>query len=668
MPGFFPTALPDELLYSICARYADRVQFPSRQGVNLELYGNPRGSTGIHLTAHLDYLVANLPFNDYYTVEQIIANHTLFNFYSPFLPLSRIKRLREEMRGANGNVIAPLCGIGASTILPPEHLRYCLVCAEDDKKIFGERYWHRMHQIPSVGVCSKHHISLQSSSIRIRNKSGYTVYVTAEREISSAQVINSHPSQTINNILLGIAQDVAWLLRQQKLEPGFELLHARYMDLLITRGLATYNGQCRGRELTKALTGFYEPEILSTLQCEVDDSQLRTWPVRIVNDLLREKSHHPLRHLLLMRMLGHSVESFFAGCNKGVSLSMRAALNPFGEGPWPCLNPVCKSFRRKTIKTCHLTHQKYAARHKDPNRSLVAAFSCACGFTYCRRELDLPNLGQNDYSFLRSFGHVWDKTLTLLWADSSVSLTRIATLLGTSVHTIKRQAARLDLVFPRSGTKSFVTNLTSEAKKHIRQKFSKHDRRQAINRKKWLNILKGHPTVTHSWLRQNRLYSVYLWLRKHDEGWLKEHRPQPFVRSAPTRTVDWQRRDAQLAGKIRDAVEQIKSSNKRPVRVTRCAIAKLIEEGLWLYNSSKLPLTAEILSELVETREALAVRRLHWAAALFRSEHVSPSRSALKERTVVERVVWSRPAMKHIFEEIWESLQDPQAAPCVEAA
>lgn len=481
-------------------------------------------------------------------------------------------------------------------------------------------------------------------------------------------VINLTLSQTIINILLRIAQDAEWLLRQQRLEPGFELLHIRYLELLINSGLATYNGQCRGRELMKALTDFYEPEILSALQCEIDDHQYSTWPVRIISDLLRGKSHHPLRHLLLMRMLGHSAESFFTACDEGISHRVRASLNPFGEGPWPCLNPVCRSFRHKTIKTCHLTHQKYAARHKNPDRSLVAAFSCACGFTYCRRELDLPSLGQNDYSFLRSFGHVWEKTLTLLWADRSVSLTRIAKLLGTNIHTIKRQAARLNLVFPRSGTKSFATNLTPKAKKHLSQKYSKHDKRRVINRKKWLDILKSHPAVTHSWLRQNRLYSVYQWLRKHDDGWLKEHSAQPFVRAVQPRTTDWQRRDAQLAGKIRDAVEQIKSSNKRPVRVTRSAIANLIEKGLWLYNSSKLPLTAKILSELVETREAFAVRRLHWAAALFRTERVSPSRSTLEERTGVERVVWHTPSMKRIFEDMWESLQHPQAAPCVEAA
>jgi hypothetical protein len=190
MIGHFPTPFPDELIYSVCARYADRVQFPSRQGVNVELFGNPCGSTGLFLTAHLGHLIAQLPPNDYYTVDQIIANHTLFNFYSPFLPLARVKRIKEAMCGTTGKAVASSSGIGASTVAPYQYLNFCSLCAEEDKVSYGESYWHRTHQVPSVGICSKHHVSLQSSNIKIRNNSGRTVYRTAEREICSSQTAN----------------------------------------------------------------------------------------------------------------------------------------------------------------------------------------------------------------------------------------------------------------------------------------------------------------------------------------------------------------------------------------------------------------------------------------------------------------------------------------------
>jgi hypothetical protein len=74
--GFFPTPYPDELLYSIFARYVDRVQFPSKRSINLELHGKPSGAADIQLASHLNYLVANLPPNTYYTADQIIDSHT----------------------------------------------------------------------------------------------------------------------------------------------------------------------------------------------------------------------------------------------------------------------------------------------------------------------------------------------------------------------------------------------------------------------------------------------------------------------------------------------------------------------------------------------------------------------------------------------------------------
>jgi hypothetical protein len=258
--------------------------------------------------------------------------------------------------------------------------------------------------------------------------------------------------------------------------------------------------------------------------------------------------------------------------------------------------------------------------------------------------------------------------LARLWVDRSVSLKQLAKSLGTNIHTVKRQAARLHLVFPRPGTKSFKTCLSSEAERHLKQKYSNHEKRLLMNRKKWLAIIKRHPDVTHRWLRQNKLYSIYLWVRKHDADWLKEHRPQPYVRTTPARSVDWQERDAHLIDKIKCVMASINGSTQRPVRITKGLIATFIPEGQWLHDLSKLPQTAEVLSEVAETREAFAIRRLHWAADFFRSEQISPPRSILMARAGVEGFVWRTPPMKRIFENVWESLQYPQTASRMEAA
>jgi hypothetical protein len=45
----------------------------------------------------------------------------------------------------------------------------------------------------------------------------------------------------------------------------------------------------------------------------------------------------PLKHILFMRFLGLSPEVLF---NQNVGYL------PFGKGPYPCLNPVCKQYKK----------------------------------------------------------------------------------------------------------------------------------------------------------------------------------------------------------------------------------------------------------------------------------------------------------------------------------
>ncbi len=42
MIGSFPVGHPDELLYSICARYGDRMSYPERTSISQELFGAPQ--------------------------------------------------------------------------------------------------------------------------------------------------------------------------------------------------------------------------------------------------------------------------------------------------------------------------------------------------------------------------------------------------------------------------------------------------------------------------------------------------------------------------------------------------------------------------------------------------------------------------------------------------
>lgn len=63
MIGFFPDPYPDELFYSACARYADRVKYPNKQLSLIKLSGQKGVSAIIDFPTRLDYFVSALHQN-----------------------------------------------------------------------------------------------------------------------------------------------------------------------------------------------------------------------------------------------------------------------------------------------------------------------------------------------------------------------------------------------------------------------------------------------------------------------------------------------------------------------------------------------------------------------------------------------------------------------------
>src|SRR5262245_42669567 len=144
----FPDLNPGELLYSGFARYALRVGYPNLKNIMDELFGSRHIIASIPFASHLDYFIAHQPYADRFTAELLVTEHTLLPFYTPFLTWERNEQLKMDMRGENGPGIYMRVGLMASTVPAPLNLRYCPECAREDEMRFGEKYWHRDHQVP----------------------------------------------------------------------------------------------------------------------------------------------------------------------------------------------------------------------------------------------------------------------------------------------------------------------------------------------------------------------------------------------------------------------------------------------------------------------------------------------------------------------------------------
>ena len=221
MIGYFPVPYPDEILYSICARYTSIMNYPSKRSVVEELFGTRNAIAVVDLPSHLDYLTTAIPHSSPIAEDYLVRHHTLLPFYSAFLPSERVRRLEIDLHSNNGAGIHMRAGIMASRVKLPESLRYCPLCATEDRVNYAETYWHRIHQVPGVQVCPVHGMRIQESEARLRNRATRYEFVAAEHIVpNTIDAKAAVPSQDI--ILLEIAQDTEWLLSRHGALPDLE--------------------------------------------------------------------------------------------------------------------------------------------------------------------------------------------------------------------------------------------------------------------------------------------------------------------------------------------------------------------------------------------------------------------------------------------------------------
>lgn len=615
--GYFPTLYTDELVYSACARFQERVRHRNGKATLRELFGSVTASAVVGFPCRLNDLAAALPTGHGYSADRLIDRHTLLPLFAPFLPPERVERLKTNMKGREGLVINKRSGLTASRIPSPERLRYCPLCKEDDKQKDREAYWHRTQQVPGVEVCPEHCVFLEKSDVTVRHLSNPFQFISAggSRLCGTARPLDL--TDRSHQILLEVARNTSWLLRQRGLKSNLKALHNRYLSLLIKRGIATYSGCIHVRKLLCDFDNHFPAPLLSSLGCEFSgrDQEKSNWLLRLVRE--PKNAQHPLRHLLLLSFLGISAESFFR---------LPEEIKYFGDSPWPCLNPAADHHGEPKITSYSLS---YRGKGKRP----VGTFRCECGFTYARTGPDRLPEDRLRISRMKEFGGVWEKELERLWRDPSSSVSATARRLGVDPLTVRRHAERLRLQMACPAKVS--APLKSELRLKAKDPAAVFRSKRGENRAKWLSAIKCAPKITMKSLRR-RLPRVYAWLVANDPAWLKSHKPPPRKRARAPSGVDWKRRDVKLAASVREAASRLIAARGRPKRITKTAVARKVGQVTLLQQKiNKLPLTAQVLSIVVESRVDFAVRRVRRTEECYLKEGFMPKRWQLLLRANV---------------------------------
>lgn len=236
MIAFFSDVYPDELVYSWLARYGVRSGYSHYRAIADDLFTSNTAKPNLEFVMELSQDAVAAITRDM-RLEDIIMKHTMFPYYARFLPIERRQRafrLLTDMDKSFNDVLY----IRRNKTQHRQWLRYCPICAEADRKHYGETYWHRQHQLDHIDICPVHACRLHDSTVSITSKGSPSLIHAEEVVPESSEAIYD-----ATDIEIKVAQYVSQVFTADmdidNPTPQGKFLHHKmeYTKYLTTRGV-----------------------------------------------------------------------------------------------------------------------------------------------------------------------------------------------------------------------------------------------------------------------------------------------------------------------------------------------------------------------------------------------------------------------------------------------
>ncbi len=417
MMTFFPTPYRDEILYSVFARYHDKSPNFNGSETARDLFNVNRIVCSLEFPTLLANLLQNMPLNSPFDADRLIVEHTLFPFYTAFLSLKNKNIIRQYMLYGDVEIYNKITSI-INPLAENKFLRFCPKCNKEDLDIYGELYWHRIHQIRGVYICPIHKAPIYDSSVSFEENKYKYVAATEKNCIVESEIVYEHK---IYEKLLLIAEDMQWILNNPEIKTNIK---NQYLNQLKILEYATVNGGIRQKNLITDFEAFWSDDILQMTQNTITKTNNCNWLFKMGWD--KATIEDPLKHILFMRFLSLTPDVLF---NHNIEYL------PFGKGPYPCLNPVCVKYENEIIENVEI-------RNSYKTKSPIGYFTCPeCGFSYLRRGPDKKIEDRYRYSRIVDYGDYWREELMRLLKNNSVP--KVAKLMGTTHTTVYDYIRRL---------------------------------------------------------------------------------------------------------------------------------------------------------------------------------------------------------------------------------
>ncbi|RKL65861.1 hypothetical protein CR203_18595 [Salipaludibacillus neizhouensis] len=585
MLSFFPIIYKDELLYSVFARYHIKSgnTYPSQ--TSMDLFDEEYMRSYAHLPRKIETTYNKIQYNQMSLIDWIF-NHTLYFYmfnFSTEKTRGNLSPFIETGKGANsfGNVI----------IKTNEFFKYCPKCFKEDSMKFGESFWRKDHQLFGVKICLKHHVWLLDSKINWQPR--YKVKHFSQFEVPNEENCPElHAKEDLINIelkdkLIKIANECT-KVGSKNLHINFENVPLMYRHLLYREGYI--KGQAtNNQKLYKDFRKYYGNELITLLEADFDESKRSNWLATIIKK--HKQVFHPLKHVLLSIFLNESVDELYKYSNK---------FNPFGEGPYICLNPYANHYKRKVIRNVELA---LCLSEKEQ----IGIFECSCGFTFSR-----------------------------------LSKEPRGTLVKEIIHVNKTHSHKFEGLLISNDT------LKNEEIKRLKTKYKHYKNRLARKNKyisdevieyyrsKWINLINEYknrdPNISLGKLKKQDPIT-YKFLYINDKEWLNKITPKSNKSGA--KIVDWKARDQELLTCVKDGYNSL-INKETPTRITYYSIGREINHLnlITLKALKKLPKTKAYFETVVESTEQFQVRRINYVInhSFHENEEITVNKVRLRAR------------------------------------
>jgi len=573
--SFFPTAYKDEILYSIINRYHIRSANISYTDTIKDLYNSKYIKSILDLPSNNLILLKSIKLN--VPVEKFIEETSLFRYYTAFLNIQRKEDIIKKLSYSDVREIHSLVGAAQKISKYDGYLKLCPQCYSEEIDEFGEGYLHKLHQIPSVFVCSKHRCILK------RSKKPFSFYSNYFTSIDQMDFIDFKEVKIIQDnieILILLANDCNYILDNDVENKDIEWFSEQYKNRLKQLNLCTPKGIVSINEVKSMFIEFYGQDILNLFDLDIFNEEGSNW----LKYIIRNKRYilNPIKHIMFIRFLGLDIRDIF---------TKKIEYKPFGYGQWPCMNKVCNNYRKRVIDTIEIS---YNSKKKSP----VGRFRCDCGYTYSRvgpdkSEEDLYIVGK-----VIKMGSLWEEKLESLILKG-YSLNYIESVLETSQKTIKKYAIKLgyiDYVKKRCKLDEVARVEEKKAKKELNKKLKIEEYRLI-----WLKLIEENPNMNITQLRESNI-TVQDYLYRNDREWLYNTYPQKTVGKKGNYLVDWEKRDAEILEEVKIAIKDINLDNRSSITLT--GIEKLIcRRGYLINNIERLKKTKKYIKNIISKAE-----------------------------------------------------------------